>query len=199
MVFRDFPVFSVAFLKNICYNSLQCSVRLSAAQRLRRVGISVLQRLPKPLRRVRLPYPAPAQKFPLPLRFPPSGRKAAPDGEFLRFWPRLAPLDSGPGGGPGSFGGAVAPYEMPGQRLAKRKARKKKGRPSVNHPTASAQDPKRGPRVLHLSSPARAGRGFQVSTQTGRGQPPYIGKLDRRSSLPPASFSLFPARGTRHL
>ena len=29
---------------------------------LRRVGISVLQRLPKPLRRVRLPYPAPARR-----------------------------------------------------------------------------------------------------------------------------------------
>ena len=40
--------FSVAKPPPTCYNST-----------VRRVGISVLQRLPKPLRRVRLPYPAP--------------------------------------------------------------------------------------------------------------------------------------------
>lgn len=45
--------FSVAKPPPTCYNST-----------VRRVGISVLQRLPKPLRRVRLPYPAPKRKTP---------------------------------------------------------------------------------------------------------------------------------------
>ena len=36
---------------------------------IRRVGISVLQRLPKPLRRVRLPYPAPKERFLKPFLF----------------------------------------------------------------------------------------------------------------------------------
>ena len=42
---------SLAFFIFLCYTS-----------HARRVGISVLQRLPKPLRRVRLPYPAPKGK-----------------------------------------------------------------------------------------------------------------------------------------
>ena len=46
--------FSVAKPPPTCYNST-----------VRRVGISVLQRLPKPLRRVRLPYPAPKESHPL--------------------------------------------------------------------------------------------------------------------------------------
>ena len=60
-----------------------------------RVGISVLQRLPKPLRRVRLPYPAPAQKFPPLFRFR-LAAKTALWWEFLRFRPGFASLDSGP-------------------------------------------------------------------------------------------------------
>ena len=43
---------------------------------------------------VRIHLPPPAQKFPLPLRFPPEGRKASPDGEFLRFHLRTALLGS---------------------------------------------------------------------------------------------------------
>lgn len=44
---------SVAFYKGLCYNTLQ------TRQKRCRVRTSVVQRLPKPLRRVRLPYPAP--------------------------------------------------------------------------------------------------------------------------------------------
>ena len=43
---------------------------------------------------VRIHLPPPAQKFPFPLRFPPEGRKAPPDGEFLRFHLRTALLGS---------------------------------------------------------------------------------------------------------
>ena len=50
--------FSVAKPPPTCYNST-----------VRRVGISVLQRLPKPLRRVRLPYPAPKRKTPVRVSF----------------------------------------------------------------------------------------------------------------------------------
>ena len=41
------------FTWSVCYN------KAYEKSCIRRVGISVLQRLPKPLRRVRLPYPAP--------------------------------------------------------------------------------------------------------------------------------------------
>ena len=46
---------SVAFYKGLCYNTLQ------TRQKRCRVRTSVVQRLPKPLRRVRLPYPAPKE------------------------------------------------------------------------------------------------------------------------------------------
>ena len=56
----------------------------SEKEALCRVGISVLQRLPKPLRRVRLPYPAPAQKFPPLFRFR-LRRKLHCGGNFFAF------------------------------------------------------------------------------------------------------------------
>ena len=48
---------SVAFYKGVCYNTHQARQKVKTC----RVRTSVVQRLPKPLRRVRLPYPAPKQ------------------------------------------------------------------------------------------------------------------------------------------
>ena len=97
---------------------------------------------------------------------------------------------NGPARGPGPTG--CGPRKTGG--CEKAQPARKRGKRREDHASTTQQPPpevsSRGPGLLLQRGPARAGRGPQVSALTGRGQPPHIDKLDRRSSLSPASFSL---------